>query len=177
MVEDIPAGRRVTYGELVGENVRNVTTIFVDVRVDAHDSSSESQTGETLELGEDGWASELELSLVERLVLAVDARVHHLEPDLVALAAESRRDVGAVAVVVVAVEDGVSVVSALDGDGELVVRCKAVVWEAVEFGKHAGVGGELEDEVARVARSFHLLAGLLGGVEVQAEDVGDIRAE
>jgi hypothetical protein len=148
MAEDDTSGRRITYGELVGENVRNVTTILVDVRVDAHGSSSEGQTSETLELGEDGWASELQLSLVEWLVLAVDARVHYLEPNLVALAAQSRRDVGAVAVIEVAVEDGVSVVRALDGDSEVGVRCKAVGWEAVEFGKHAGVGGELEDKVA-----------------------------
>ena len=94
---------------------------FMAVSVDAKfdDSSGEDHTSETLELRLNGRARELKLSLVKRLVPTVGAGVDDLKPNLVTLAAESQRDFGAVAAVVVTVDGAVAVVRAFDSDSEI----------------------------------------------------------
>lgn len=104
----------------------------------------------------------------------VRAGVDDLEPDLFAHAAESRRDVGAVAAVVVAVDVAVAVVRAFDSNCEIGVRLEAVVWECVEVLEHGGVGGEFKDKVACLAHLSHLLQALLAGATVDAEDIGNV---
>jgi len=98
-----------------------------------------------------------------------------MERDLFALAEESRRDIGAVAVVVVAVDVGVAVVRALDGDEEVFVGGEAASWERIEAAEHGGVGAVLENDAAILARQLFL--NLLAGGTVDAEHVGYIRAE
>lgn len=133
----------------------NVFAIPADRCVEVDNSSSEGHTGETLEFALDIRASVLQLSLVEILILTVETGVEDLEPDVVALAAESRRDVVAVAavVVVVAVDVAVTVIRALHHDGELRVRLQAASWERVEMAENSCVGAELEDDVVSVAQS------------------------
>lgn len=143
-----------------------------DAKVD--DSGSKGHTSETLELRLHGRTSELKLLLVEGLVPTVRASVEDLEPDLVARPAESRRDVGAVAAVVVAVDVAVAVVRAFDSDCEIGVRLEAVVWDCVQVFEHGGVGGEFKDKAACLAHPFHLLQAFLAGATVDAEDIGNV---
>ena len=149
--------------------MRDVFFMAVSGEAKFDDSSGEGHTSETLELRLNGRARELKLSLVERLVPTVRTGVDDIEPDLFALAAESRGDVGAVAAVVVTVNGAVAVLRAFDSDSEIGVRLEGVVSERIEVVEHCDVRAKLEDEVACVAHLLHLLAALLAGPTVHAE--------
>lgn len=143
--------------------------VSVDAKFD--DSSGEDHASETLELRLNGRARELKLSLVKRLVSTVGAGVDDLKPNLVTLAAESQRDFGAVAAVVVTVDGAVAVVRAFDSDSEIGVGLQAAIRERIEAVEHGHVRAKLDTEVACVAHLLHFLAALLAGPMVHAEYV------
>lgn len=131
--------RLITYGESVVAHVGDVFAVRAGSDAKGNSFSGEGHTRETLEFSTDHWASVLQLSLIELLALAVEARVDDLEPDIVTFAAESRRDVGTMTAVVDAVDGAVAIVRAFHHDCELGVRLEAAGREGVEEAEHSCV--------------------------------------